>query len=383
MKSPKRARIVLLADLEEHSAREVCLGAAQYAAKSNLSFEPWSSAGDDPPKPSEFSGIDGLLLTAVAARKIFGTKPRIKIPHVYVLNASLTAKAPCVTLEEGAIGKMAAEHLINRGYQNLVSMTSSQRDWSQLRVEGFRQECRRGGVQVKHYQLAADILPVDWQRHSLGKNQHLRDIVDHLPKPTGIFTVNDVAACFLIETARHCGVRVPQEIGVIGADDDLIPNAAAGLSISSIEPPFRTLGWQAAAVVDQLRQGRKPSLLTTLPPVRVIVRASTNAFMVSNQLLQRAQTYIEEHRREGAPVTAVAKAVGTTTVTLGKHFREHLNISPSEYILWRRIEYAKELLREGKLNVEEVSDTCGFHSCSYFCHVFKQITSATPGSFRP
>ena len=94
------------------------------------------------------------------------------------------------------------------------------------------------------------------------------------------------------------------------------------------------------------------------------------------------QAYIEERRASPILVAEVAKAAGTTTVTLGKRFHEHLNITTSEYILRRRIEYAKELLRKGDLNVEEVSSICGFHSCSYFCHVFKRMTMTTPGSIR-
>jgi LacI family transcriptional regulator len=171
-------------------------------------------------------------------------------------------------------------------------------------------------------------------------------------------------------------------MGVIGVDNDMIPNAAAGLSISSVEPPFRSLGWKAAEALDGHREGKKVPLRTILPPVRVVVRASTDVFMVENSFVRRIQAYIEEHRGGPILVADVAKATGTTTVTLGKRFQEYLNITPSEYILRRRIEYAKELLRKGDLNVEEVSSVCGFHSCSYFCHVFRRMTRATPGSFR-
>jgi len=67
---------------------------------------------------------------------------------------------------------------------------------------------------------------------------------------------------------------------------------------------------------------------------------------------------------------------------LGKHFQRHLQITPADYILSRRIDYAKELLREGRLNVQQVSEECGFHSCSYFCQIFKQVTTTTPNEIR-
>jgi LacI family transcriptional regulator len=385
VKKSKRSRIVLLADLEEHSAREACLGAAQYAAKANMGFEPWSlraRAGHALPSAADFQNVDGLLLTQGAAQLVFGKKPHIEIPHVYIYGKALSPKAPALELDEAAIGRMAAEHLLHRGYRTLVAVSSSALDWPRLRVQGFKDECRKQNIEPLVHHLAEDVLSAVWQPNCLGHNQVLHDLINRLPKPCGLFAMNDVAACFVIETARVCKIRIPSQLGVIGVDNDLIPNAAAGLSISSVEPPLRTLGWKAAETLDAHRSGRKVPLRTIMQPIRIVVRASTDVFMVENSFVRRIQAYIEEHRGGPLLVADVAKATGTTTVTLGKRFQEYLNITPSEYILRRRIEYAKELLRKGDLNVEEVSSVCGFHSCSYFCHVFKRMTMATPGSFR-
>jgi len=384
VKKFKRARIVLVADLEEHSAREACLGAAQYAAKTNKGFEPWSLRslpGHALPAPADFRKVNGLILTPGAARLIFGPKPHIEIPHVYILGKSLSPKAPAVELDEAAIGRMAAEHLVHRGYRNLVMVSSSMMEWTLLRAQGFKDECQKNNIEPLHYQLSDAVLSPVWQPNCLGHNQALHRVISRLPRPCGVFAMNDVAACFVIETARFCKIQIPSQMGVIGVDNDMIPNAAAGLSISSVEPPFRSVGWNATEILDELRTDKKPPLRTILAPVRIVVRASTDVFMVDNPLVRRAQAFIEERRAGPLLVAEVAKMTGTTSVTLGKRFREHLNITTSEYILRRRIEYAKELLRKGDLNVEEVSSVCGFHSCSYFCHVFKRMTLATPGSF--
>jgi LacI family transcriptional regulator len=385
MKYKKRQRIVFLADLEEHSAREACLGAAQYAANVDKGFEPWSLRslyGHSTSSPSDFLKVDGLLLTHDAAKLVFGEKPKINIPHVFIMGKSFSAKSPAVELDEVAIGRMAAEHLLHRGYQTVISVASPSLDWSQLRIQGFNDECRKHKVEAINYPMSEEALSPIWQPNSLGHNDQLNRIISTVKKPCGVFAMNDVAACFVIETARLCKVRIPAQMGVIGVDNDLIPNAAAGLSISSVEPPFRALGRKAAEVLDNHLSNKEVPLRTIMPPIRIVVRASTDVFMVENSLVRRAQAYIEERRAGHILVAEVAKAIGTTTVTLGNRFREHLSITTSEYILRRRIEYAKELLRKGELNVEEVSNVCGFHCCSYFCHVFKRMTSATPGSFR-
>ena len=141
MKKLKRARIVLTADLEEHSAREACLGAAQYAAKTNKGFEPWSLRslhGRALPSPADFRKVDGLVLTQEAARLIFGEKPHIEIPHVYIFGKALTPETPAVELDEVAIGRMAAEHLLHRGYRTLVSVTCSNMDWAGFTPPGLQ-----------------------------------------------------------------------------------------------------------------------------------------------------------------------------------------------------------------------------------------------------
>lgn len=230
--------------------------------------------------------------------------------------------------------------------------------------------------------MPAEVLPAYWQSRSSRRDHGFHDLLTKLPKPCGLFAPNDVTACYVIENARACGIRIPQDLGVIGVDNDPIPNAAAGLSISSVEPPFHAIGLRAAQMVNRMARGESVDSRSILSPIRVVVRTSTDVFMVNDPLVQRAQAYIEEHRSRPMLVANVARAAGATTVTLGKHFQQHLKIAPSDYILHRRIEHAKELLREGHLNVEQVSDACGFHSCSYFCQIFKRATGATPGSFQ-
>lgn len=386
MKRAKRHLMVFLADLADQSVSEVCFGAAEYAAgRSNLDFEPWplASKGASLPSLADFRVADSLLLTERARRLVFGNRSRIPVPHVFFL-ANLADSIPSVRLDDHACGKMAAEHLLARGYRNLVSLASASvgQGWSQLRAEGFRQACRKAQVKLWHYELSTEDMPVYWASNFARRREKLQRILEELPKPCGIFAANDVMAYFVIETARISGIGVPNEVAVIGVDDDPVPNAAAGLVISSVQPPFREIGRQAAALLERLSLKQKIPQRITLPPIRVVVRTSTDGFMVPNELVRRAQAYIEARRSQSLRVGEVIRALHTTAVTLGKHFQRHLYLTPAEYILIRRIEHAKELLRDGKLNVQQVSEACGFHSCSYFCQIFKKITNVTPSQMR-
>ncbi|MDD5708170.1 MAG: helix-turn-helix domain-containing protein, partial [Kiritimatiellae bacterium] len=148
------------------------------------------------------------------------------------------------------------------------------------------------------------------------------------------------------------------------------------------QAPFREVGRQAAARLYALLRRRQAPLRTVLAPIRVVTRTSTDVFMVADRGVRRAQAFIESRRGGHVLVRDAARAAGVTTVTLGKRFTRHLQVSPSGYILHRRLAYAHELLRAGELNVGEVAATCDFGNCSYFCGIFRRQYGATPGAIR-
>lgn len=377
--------MVFLENLENHSVREACFGAAAYAAeRADLDFEPWPLSGEGAglPRISDFREADCLIMTERSCSAVFGPRARVTLPHAFILADVGHGSNPAVSLDQHAIGAMAAEHLILRGYRNLAFVGSSEFLWSRGRGEGFARAARLHGIQTIHHAPLKKTLPVYWQSNFSRRDSALLHILRELPKPCGIFAANDVIACFLIETARVHGIRVPQQIGVIGTDDDPVPNATAGMDISSVQAPFREVGWHTAALLDRRCRGQKIKPKLVLPPIRVMPRTSTNAFMVSDALVRKAQAYIEEHRSGPIRVATVVRAIGTTPITLIRHFQRHLKVAPVDYIRTRRIEYARELLREGKLNVEEVAAACGFHSSSYFCKTFRRVTNRRPGDLR-
>jgi len=377
--------LVFLGDLEQLAVREACLGAAEYAAEhKDLEFDPWplDSRGDGRLGPADLRKVDGLLISERAHEVAFGRFSRIRKPHVFCLATDPLRLAPSVEVDEEMAGRMAAEHLIARGYRTVACILPDGTRWAATRANGFLRACREKRVDCQKQVMPSEVLPTYWRSNFRKRHQEIYRVIQNLPKPCGIFAVNDVIACFIIETVRFYGFNVPHEIGVIGVDDDPVPNAVAGISISSVQLPFREVGKQAAVLLHRMMRQKTGTPRLILPPVRVVVRTSTDTFMVQDPLIRSAQTFIEQHRNRPLRVQEVIKASRSTAMTLGKRFRRLLHLTPSEYIMIRRIEYAKELLRERKLNVEQVSCECGFHSCSYFCQMFRRVAGVTPGECR-
>ena len=383
MKASRRKHLVFIGDLQMFATREVCRGAAEYAAdRPDLDFDPWPVvAGRElGARRSDIQEADCLIASDIELTKLFGKNVPLRIPYVNV--GDHRPRLASVELDDEATGRLAAEHLLGRGYPHLAFVGSRDQPWSRLRKQGFVQTATLAGKVPRSFEFAADVLPTNWSWKSERRRASLAQLLAALPKPCGIFAANDVIACFMIETARDGGIRIPEQIGVLGVDNDPIPNAAAGMAISSIEVPFREMGRQAAEMVDQLRHSKPFRKRVLLPPTRVVARTSTNAFMVDDRLVRRAQEYIEAHRHSRIKVAEVARAVGSTRVTLGQRFGRHLGLGVLEYILQRRMGYAQELLRTGDLNVDQVAQACGFHSAPLFHSVFKRVMGITPGQAR-
>ncbi|MDD5708021.1 MAG: substrate-binding domain-containing protein, partial [Kiritimatiellae bacterium] len=242
VKSHRRQRIVFVGDLQVHSIREACQGAAEYCGgRSDLDFDPWPVRYDDPdtirrlkPEPS-----DGILASGAATTALLAERVPWLARCVFFLSNGESPATPGVELDEPAIGRMAAEHLLQRGYRHLAFFGSASKRWSALRAQGFEAAARRAGIAVTCHELPLRTLPIYWSYRRARPSSELAWLIDGLPKPCGILAANDVIACFAIEAARDGGLRVPHQVGVIGVDDDPVPNAAAGLAITSVQAPFR------------------------------------------------------------------------------------------------------------------------------------------------
>jgi LacI family transcriptional regulator len=379
----KERHILFLGDLCRHSEREVCVGAAEYAAE-RLSwvFDPCPMVLAPPPPPAlpRLQSVSGVLTTERAMQHIRRWRFQFKAPVVYYLADQAHPEADAVGIDEVAVGEMAAEHLWSRGYRRFAFIGSSDWAWSNARGQGFARWLALRGEKPQIHLFSSDLLPVFWSEDPARRHECLQGLIRCLPTPCGVFTANDVIACFVVQAARHQRCRVPEDLGVVGVDNDPFPNAAAGVAITSIELPFREMGRQAARLLDQSSQDR--SVRKSLPPVRVVVRVSSDAFMTLDALVRKAQSFIEAHRHRHCAVGDVTRAVGSNRTTLGKRFQRELGVTLHEYLRRRRLAYALERLRQGDASVERVASECGFSSASYFSHVFTQSTGRRPGSVR-
>jgi LacI family transcriptional regulator len=380
----KQKQILFFGDLSRHSEREVCVGAAEYAAKRLWVFDPCPMifvTGAAPIQP-RLKSAAGVLTSERAFHQVRCGDYELKAPVVYYLADQAHPEANTVGIDEVGVGGMAAEHLWSRGYRRFAFIGSSDWSWSSARGEGFAHWLAERGEKPQIHLFSSDLLPVFWSENLASCHECLQGLIRCLPIPCGVFTANDVIACFVVQAARYQRCRVPEDLGVIGVDNDPFPNATAGMALSSIELPFREIGCQAARLLDQSCQDHSVSESILLPPVRVVVRFSSDTFMTSDAMVRKAQSFIEACRHGHCTVGDVTRAVGTNHTTLGKRFQRELGMTLHEHLLRRRLAYAQERLQQGDASIERVASECGFSSASYFSRVFTQVIGRRPGLVR-
>jgi LacI family transcriptional regulator len=377
-------RIIFLGELDRHSVREVCLGAAECAAEHpTWVFDPWPLPSPQASVPAlvDTHMVGGILSTERSIKRLRRLFGGLRWPVVCVLGSGGHTEFDSVEIDDLAVGELAAEHLWDRGYRQFAFIGSSESSWSKSREQGFERWLRAKGTVPGRHLFSAATLPIYWPGNVARRNQRLQERVSVLPKPCGILTANDVIAWFVLHAARHEHCRVPEDLGVVGVDNNPLPNLA-GLAISSVELPFREVGRRAALLLGERLQGRASTCLIRLPPIRVVARASTDAFMTRDPLVRKAQAYVESRRHTRVTVQEVTRSVASNRMTLGSRFQRELGTTILSYVRRRRVAYAEERLRQGDASVAKVAEECGYSSTSYFSRIFKGITGSHAGSIR-
>jgi LacI family transcriptional regulator len=280
-----------------------------------------------------------------------------------------------------AIAQLAYDHLLERGFVRFgfcgMPQTRINR-WAQERAERFQQIANAAGhscsVYTGRYSSARQ-----WQRMQKALQNWLRS----LRLPVGILACNDARARHVLEACRALGLRVPEDVAVIGVDNDELMCELATPPLSSIEQGTRRLGYDAAALLDSLIDGEQPTeRRIIIPPAQLIARHSTDVMSLGDPVLSRALRYLHSHACQGAQIEDIAAEAGCSRSSLEKRLRARLDRSVHAEIMRVKLRRVQELLIRSDLPLKAIADRAGFGSMQYMATVFRKATGLTPGQFR-
>ncbi len=302
-----------------------------------------------------------------------------------VVDFSLRRKhpRPRVVLDHEMTGRLAAHHFLDRGFRNFLYYSFADNWTYQARGDSFVAELERVGYGCK-WLKGHDLKATHRDRSFWSARQKwLEREILAAPKPVAIFTANGSHALEVLEVCESCGTRIPDDVAIIGWEDDLLVGQANLRSITTIDPNYEELGYRGAALLDSLMAGGKPpSKPIQINSARIITRHSTEVTSVPHMGIQKALQFITEHLSEPFGVDDVAEAAGMSRRGLHQAFLDQMGRTPGGHIRAARIDLARKLLADTDTKVEVVAKRSGYLSLNTFFVAFKKACGKTPAEFR-
>lgn len=379
-----KRKILLFVETSREFGRGIIEGVSRYA----LEQDSWSIHFQDRGLSDRIPGWlkrwqgDGII-ARTADRETEAILREKKVPVVELLGNGDSIRAD-ILCDNHIIGVLAAEHFRERGFRNFAYYSPEAWYWSEQRRTAFVNE-------IKSFESECFVFPLRKQRHvsyflPYGRIPELQLLVEWLsglPKPIGLFAVSDINALFVLEACKEAGLNVPEEVAILGVDNDSLLCRIGHPQLSSIDPNTKRMGYEAARLMESLLKGNpRPTEPMLIPSPGIITRQTTDIIAVNDQQISLILKYMREHYRQIISINQLAKTFDVTRRTLERRFRSLLYRTPEEELIRLKLDRAKTLLRDSDLSVSQIGQISGFSSPEYFSRIFHQKCKLSPREFR-
>lgn len=284
-----------------------------------------------------------------------------------------------------SIARMAATHLADRGLRQFAFCGFSQCKWSASREKAFVGFLKGRGFScsLHHVDSAGWLQRTHWIETVEHEQPLMTCWLRALPKPVGVMACNDVCGVEVLQACTTAGLRVPDDVAVVGVDNDEMMCPLSTPPLSSVALDLEKAGYEAARILDCLMCHRRSrDHIVYVEPTHVAARRSSDFIAQEDPVLATALQMIRDHAQFGIGVPEVVETVGVPRRTLERRFARAVGRSILGEIARNRIENAKRLLLETDLPCRNVGTVAGFGSLKSFTRAFRLAVRCTPGRFR-
>lgn len=279
-----------------------------------------------------------------------------------------------------AVGRLAFEHFRQRGFEHFA-WASRYQSQDFARAVAFEGEIRAAGFtcdQIAWFRVAGDGPRPSHERHAWLVQQ-----VAALPRPVAILAVNDPEAIDILDACEECGLRVPDEVAVMGVGNTIEICDYAPVPLTSIDVAREESGYQAAALLQRLMEGQPPPPQpVVVAPKGVVARLSSDIIAVGHKQVARAVRFIWSNVTRNIGVDDIVDAVGLSRRALFAAFRRHLDRTPHQELMRRRLDMAASMLRHSDMKVGRICEACGFSSLTHLYQAFQRRFGMAPRQYR-
>jgi LacI family transcriptional regulator len=378
-------KIILMIDFSEEYGKSLLRGIAQYAKeKGSWIFcrmpvtyrETTGSAGILKwAKEWGATGIIGQFYNDADANLI----SKAGIPVIAQDFKERFSKIPNISGDYIDAGKMGAEYFLKKGFKHFAFYGFKDIVWSRERAEGFEATLKRKGHEVHYFEHKKSRSRELWYYKPSSLSKWLKS----LPKPVAIMACDDNQGQHITQACKHAGLRIPEEVAVLGVDNDEMICNLSDPPLSSISLDAEKGGYEAAALLDKMIRRKSTSYNDILvKPIQVVTRHSTDIYATPDAHIATALRYIHQNIDGSLNVEQILQQLPLSRRSLEKRFQQITGSPVYKYIYNLRIEkFAQKLLSTDK-SVFEIALEIGFEDAKNISRSFKKIKGCTPLEYR-
>ncbi|OHB60503.1 MAG: hypothetical protein A2Y12_15510 [Planctomycetes bacterium GWF2_42_9] len=324
-------------------------------------------------------GVDGIIARIPSSKAVSQLIPP-GVPAIAIAIKEVIAGYPNILGDCSAIGVMAAEHLLDRGFKNYAFCGFNDMHWSDDREKSFVERVTQAGFNVHQYNRPRFRFERYWNKEQLSLINWLKS----LPKPIGIFTCNDDHGQHVTEAAKAAGIYVPDEIAVLGVDNDELFCELCNPPLSSVALDAPAAGYAAAELLHKMMMSRKSAKNYNniyVKPTHVLTRQSTDVLAVEDKVVADAVRFIRDSKHV-IQVSDVANSLAMSRRNLELRFQKAIKRSIHQEIKRVRIEQITKLLIDDSMTITQIASKLGYADFAHISRYFKELKGITPSDFR-
>jgi LacI family transcriptional regulator len=383
MQTPSRTnrRVAIVIEASNAYARGLLTGILRHVRE----HEPWTvflpeHGRGTPPLEALATWVgDGVIArieTASTAKAIEKLRRKLGIPVIDVSAARLVADLPYVETDDAAIAQAAADHFFERDFRHFAFLGDNRFQWSDNRCRAFVEAVAAKGNDVAVFSSRRTTALAD-------DDEAVEAWLTGLPKPVALLACYDIRGRQAIDACRRAGIAVPDEVAVLGVDDDDVLCGLASPPLSSVMPDAIGAGRLAAELLEQVMRGEQlEQSERLLPPLGIATRQSTDVLAIDDPLVVAAVRQIRDHACDGIKVTDVARSLATTRRALENRFTKRVGHTPHEEIARVQFRRVEQLLRETELSLAAIATRTGFKHTEYMTVAFTKRHGMPPSRWR-
>jgi LacI family transcriptional regulator len=374
-------RVALIVEMSGIYGRQILQGIARYVR----THKPWSIFLEQrelraPPPPwllrRKWDGIICRSTDRALARKLL----KRRIPAVDLNDLYSGLGLPRIWSDMRAIGRLGAEHLLERNFRQFAFCGFEDESWAALRRDGFRDAVAAAGCTCAVYESPWHGRNVPaWDKDQ----ERMARWIRNLPKPLGIMACNDVRGQQVLNACRSVDAAVPDEVAVVGVDNEEVLCELCEPPLSSVTPNPERIGYEAAELLDRLMAAGAGAVEERcIAPLSVVMRQSTDVLGIDDPDIAAAMRQIRENACNGLTVDDLVARLSVSRSLLERRFRSCLRRSPQQEIRLVQLKRVRQLLTETNLTLDAIAGLAGYRHPEYLSVVFKRLTGQTPGEYR-